>query len=190
MQLTYWHVMKDTWLDNAWWQVTQAVGIISRKTFTPLNLTCLLASFLPVFLSLHCLSLPQTSSYTQRTIHPHTHYPSQPSPCAHIYTHTNTKMDQFHILFQDAEDAMSHCQFTARCLIPPNSAMQISYCFFFFCMPSFFFTAWYVLNNYLPTSDATSCGLFLKIGQSFWQGTVKTITKLTNWKKCPHCVVV
>lgn len=132
MQLTYWHVMKDTWLDNAWWQVTQAVGIISRKTFTPLNLTCLLASFLPVFLSLHCLSLPQTSSYTQRTIHPHTHYPSQPSPCAHIYTHTNTKMDQFHIPFQDAEDAMSHCQFMARCLIPPNSAMQISYCFFFF----------------------------------------------------------
>ena len=26
----------------------------------------------------------------------------------------------------------------------------------------FLFTAWYVLNNYLPTSDAASCGLFFK----------------------------
>lgn len=55
--------------------------------------------------------------------------PSFPtSPCARIYIHTSTKMDQFHILFQDAEDAMSHCQFMARSLSPHNAAMQMSCC--------------------------------------------------------------
>ncbi len=94
--------------------------------------------FLLSFFLFTAFSLPQTSPYTHGTVHPHTHYPSQPSPCAHIYIHTNTEMDQFHIPFQDAEEVVSHCQFMAQCLIPPNAAMQISYCYSFsFRAPSF-----------------------------------------------------
>lgn len=100
----------------------------------------------------------QTSQYIHKH-YTHTHYPTQPSPCAHLHTHTNTKMDQFRIPFQDAEDAVSHFQFMAWCLIPPNAAMQIRYCysFFFLLCAIFFFTAWYVPNNY-----AASCGLFFE----------------------------
>lgn len=95
----------------------------------------------PVFLLSFFLSSPFiTPPHTLRTLHPHTHYPSKTSPCAHTHTLTNTKMDQFHIPFQDAEDAIvSHCQFTAQCLIPPNAAMQISHCHCSFFLRAIFF---------------------------------------------------
>lgn len=110
MQLTYWHV---------------TAAMVSCVTFTLLGFTCILSSFVAVFPSLHRL-LPSSDLPIHWTVHPHTRYPSQPSPCAHIYTHANTKMDQFHIPFQDAEEVVSHCQFMAQCLIPPNAAMQNS----------------------------------------------------------------
>lgn len=196
MRLTSWHVMKDTDWRTHGWQVWQTAGTISCVTFTLLNAACSLSLF-PLFLSVF-LSLPQTSPYTRTTLHPHTHYPSHPSLCAYVYTPIQTqrwinftfpfRMRKMPCLIVSSwHDVWFHLMLLCKS----------AYCCSFFVCQLFFFLYGFILlwTIISPPQMLHLVTYFWKWGRSFfccffWQGTAKTITKLTNWKKSPHCVVV
>lgn len=168
MRLTSWHVMKDTDWRTHGWQVWQTAGTISCVTFTLLNAACSFTlSFVPFCLSLPSSDLPM---YSHNTTPTHSLSLTSLPLRLCIHTHTNTEMDQFHIPFQDAEDAMSHCQFMAWCLIPPNAAMQISLLLFFFCVPTFFFLYGFILLRTIisPPQMLHLVTYFWKWGRSFF----------------------
>lgn len=77
--------------------------LLPKNTVKGLKIALCLLRFMCILTSWH-LSSPDLP-HTEQRVHMHL---SQPSPCAHIYTHTDAKMHQFHILFQDAKDAVSH----------------------------------------------------------------------------------